>query len=48
LTPAKNRWIALKEYILTRMIQNTDKYLFEDTLSVLLKVMEKNQFLLEE
>ena len=42
-----NRWIGIKEFIMTSLIKNTDKYLFEDTLSVLLKVMEKNQFLLD-
>lgn len=47
LTPGKNRWIAIKEYFMTILIKNTDRYLFEDTLSVLLRVMEKNQFLLE-
>jgi hypothetical protein len=47
LTPAKNRWIAIKEWFMTKIIINTDKYFFEDTLSVLLKVMEKNSFLLE-
>ena len=46
--PAVNRWLSLKEFVTKKLIVNTETYLFEDTLSVLLKVLEKNKFLFKQ
>lgn len=48
LTPAINRWLSLKQFIAKKLIMNSETYLFEDTLSILLKVLEKNKFIFKQ
>lgn len=48
LKPAVNKWLSFKEFVSKKLILNTETYLFEDTLCVLLKVLEKNKFLFKQ